>query len=270
VRNFRLILEYDGRDFEGWQIQAGTSRTVQGCLAAAIEVITSVAPRITGSGRTDSGVHAEGQVASVRLETDLSAEVLRRALNGNLPGDVVVLEATEVGPEFDARRQATSKRYRYAIWNARRRSPLRAARQAHVAQRLDVEAMRDAAARLLGEHDFACFKAAGSDVESSVRSLFRLDVLGRAGAEIVLEVEGSGFLRHMVRNIAGTLIEVGRGKRQPDSLEGLLASRDRGLAGPTAPAHGLTLVWVAYGEAARTAPGARGGGLGDSVENTES
>ncbi len=244
--NFRLLLEYDGSDFEGWQLQAEGSRTVQGCLMDAIERLSGRRVLVTGSGRTDAGVHAEGQVASAGFETELAPERLRRALNGVLPRDVVVRRLEIAADDFDALRSARRKCYRYQIWNGAERSPLRARRFHHVPQPLDVDAMRAAAGPLLGEHDFSSFRAAGSDTKTSVRALGRLDVCGEPGGEILLWVEGSGFLRFMVRNIAGTLVEVGLGRRQPGAMTQLLAARDRTLAGATAPARGLTLVRVDY------------------------
>ncbi len=246
---FRLLLEYDGRGFSGWQSQAGETRTVQGVLEAALAQLGAGPLRVTGSGRTDAGVHAEGQVAGVSLARDFEPEVLKRALNGILPGDLAVLGVDRARADFDARRHATGKTYRYGVWNARASSPLRSARWHHVAAPLDVGRMGQAASELLGTHDFACFQAAGSDVVSTVRELRQLEVAGQSGAEIEFWVEGSGFLRHMVRNLVGTLLEVGRGRRDPGSMAGLLASRDRRQAGPTAPAKGLTLVSVEYGEA---------------------
>jgi tRNA pseudouridine38-40 synthase len=243
---FKLVLEYDGSGFQGWQIQAGDTRTVQGCLIAAVEKIAGPGARVTGSGRTDSGVHAEGQVAAVAADTGLDAAGLLRALNGNLPKDMSILSAEVASPEFDPRRHASSKLYRYGIWNGKVRSPLRAARWAPIPQLLDLTAMRAGAEAMLGVHDFACFQAAGSDVTETVREIMRLEVAGAPGGEIEIEVEGSGFLRHMVRNIAGTLVEIGKGKRGPDSIPALIEGRDRGAAGPTAPAAGLTLVWVKY------------------------
>ncbi len=261
MQSFRLLLEYDGRDFKGWQIQPGAKRTVQRCLEEAVERICGRADSLIGSGRTDSGVHAQGQVVSLRVDTPLDAGQFQRALNGNLPRDIVVLSVEAVPRDFDARRHAVSKCYRYTVWNARLRSPLRAARSAHIPVPLDVEAMLKAAERLEGEHDFACFRAAGSDVESTIRSLYRAEVRGRAGEEIVFEFNGSGFLRHMVRNIVGTLVEVGRGARSPESIEALLASRNRAEAGPTAPAEGLVLVAVSYPTPA--------GEFQESIENSE-
>ena len=203
--------------------------------------------RVVGAGRTDAGVHAEGQVASAWLETRLEPEVLRRALNAKLPRDVAVREAERATEGFHARRDAKGKRYRYQVWNGAAPSPLRARRFHYVRERLALDPMRAAAAPLVGVHDFASFQAAGSNVKTTRRTLERLDVAGAAGGEIRFELTGDGFLRHMVRNLVGTLLEVGRGRRSPDSLPGLLGARDRTLAGPTAPACGLTLVEVIYG-----------------------
>lgn len=257
--NFCLVLEYDGSGFEGWQIQSGDARTVQGCLKQAAERIAGGPAVVRGSGRTDAGVHAEGQVATIEMQTDLAPAELQRALNGTLPADIAVLTLGEAAPEFDPRRHACAKCYRYAIWNGSPRSPLRAARALQFPQALDLAAMQQAAAHLVGTHDFASFQAAGSGVEQTVRTLARCEVRGQAGAEIQIEVEGSGFLRHMVRNLAGTLLEVGRGAREAGSLPGLLGARDRTQAGPTAAPHALTLVWVDYGENRALAPCLAGG-----------
>jgi tRNA pseudouridine38-40 synthase len=246
--NFRLLVEYEGATFEGWQVQAAGARTVQGCLAEAVLKITGQSVVVTGSGRTDAGVHAEGQVASFEAETELTPERLHRALNGVLPREIVVRQVELAPAGFDALRGARRKLYRYRIWNGEARSPLRATRHHHVPQRLDLEAMQRAAPALLGEHDFSCFRAAGSSVKTNVRTLYRVELAGEPGGEISLDVEGSGFLRYMVRNIAGTLLEVGLGRRSPESLPGLIEKRNRDLAGPTAPAHGLTLVTVDYGD----------------------
>lgn len=245
--NFRLVLEYDGAAFEGWQIQPGDARTVQGALQEAAQKLAVRGEAIVrGSGRTDSGVHAAGQVASLSLETELDADALQRALNGNLPRDAVVLEVEPCDEAFDPRRQAKRKTYLYAVWNGPLRSPLRAARYVHIPHALDLSAMRIAAKELAGEHDFASFQAAGSAVEHTVRTLHGITIAGEPGGELFFEFEGSGFLRHMVRNLVGTLLEVGQGRREARSMAALLEARDRGQAGPTAPAHGLTLAWVDY------------------------
>lgn len=273
ARGFRLVLEYHGRDFEGWQRQAGTreARTVQGVLADAVESVTGRAPRIRGAGRTDAGVHAMGQVASVRVETDLAPEALARALNARLPADVAVCRLDEVAPDWDALREARGKHYRYRLWNGPVRSPLRADRLAWVREPLDVGAMRQAGRAFEGRHDFAALQGAGSDVRTTVRTIERLEIGGRAGAEIVFEVEGEGFLRHMVRNLVGTLIEIGRGRWPSERAAAILASGDRAEAGPTAPAHGLVLVavrdtWRGAASAASSGAGTAPSAAGDSVD----
>jgi tRNA pseudouridine38-40 synthase len=247
VSTFRLTLEYDGQGFEGWQVQAGGRRTVQGVLQAAVARVTGATVfRLTAAGRTDAGVHAVGQVAGLEVETAMTASRLVRALNGVLPADVAV-RACEPSPQgFHARYDARGKHYRYAVWNGCARSPLRAARCHWIKSVLDVVAMQKGAAVLVGRHDFASFQAVGSDTVSSERRLTRLDVEGEPRGEIRLEVEGEGFLRHMVRILAGTLVEVGLGRTEASDVAGILAARDRSKAGPTAPAHGLTLVRVDY------------------------
>jgi tRNA pseudouridine38-40 synthase len=251
MATFKLTLEYDGAAFAGWQSQRERERTVQGELLRALREITERPVRLVGAGRTDAGVHAEGQVAALSLETRLDAETLRRALNAKLPEDAAVVAAEPRPDSFDARRDAIAKRYRYQIWNGERRSPLRAARFWHVRERLDLEPLRLAAERLLGTHDFASFRAAGSAVKTSTRTLHRIDVGGRPGAEVRLGFEGDGFLRHMVRNLVGTLVEVGLGRQPPAWIDAVLAARDRAAAGRTAPAFGLTLEWVRYAGDAR-------------------
>jgi tRNA pseudouridine38-40 synthase len=245
-RTFRLVVEYDGAGFEGWQIQAGerVSRTIQGSLVEAVESITRTPARIRGAGRTDAGVHALGQVASLVVETTLSSLSLGRAIHSRLPPDVAIVGCDEVPREWDALREARSKLYRYQIWNGRGRSPVRAPRWCWIRDALNVEEMRTAGKYFVGTHDFASLRAAGSDVKTTVRTLTRLRMTGQSRGEIVLEVEGEGFLRHMVRNLAGTLIEVGRGRWPASQVAEILAAADRSQAGPTAPAEGLSLVEV--------------------------
>lgn len=252
LRTFRLVLEYDGRDFEGWQAQAGSrqARTVQGVLAEALASIGCPVLKIQAAGRTDAGVHAEGQVVSLALERALEPRILVRALNARLPEDVAVVDACEAPPGWHATDAAHSKLYRYRIWNGAARSPLRAARFAFIPEPLDLEAMRAAAPAFVGTQDFSALRAAGSSARTSVRTLHSVELTGAAGGEIAFDVLGAGFLRHMVRNLAGTLVEVGRGRFTPADVSRILASRDRGQAGPTAPAHGLTLVrvWDGFGD----------------------
>jgi len=243
-----LQVEYTGDGFAGWQVQAPGARTVQGCLVDAVERITGERPVVMGSGRTDAGVHAEAQVASFRLERPMDPEKLLRGLNGVLPREIAVREVRQAEDDFDALRDAVGKRYRYRIWNHPVRSPLRAGRFVHVPQPLDFAAMAQAAQTLVGEHDFRAFQAAGSGAKTTVRRLEKLEVNAAPGGEVEILAEGAGFLRYMVRNLVGTLLEVGQGRRSPASVADVLASRDRCQAGPTAPALGLVLEAVDYPE----------------------
>ncbi len=241
---FRLTLEYDGAGFAGWQVQPGGRRTVQGVLGAALERVFGHPCRPAGASRTDAGVHAEGQVASVDLATELDADRVRRALNGVLPRDVAVVDAALATADFHARWAARSKLYRYRIWNGASPSPLRAAHTHRVFTPLELGAMRRAASHLVGRHDFRSFRAARAAPGSTVRTLARVDLEGESRGEVRIWVEGDAFLRHMVRILAGTLVEVGIGRCDPDAIPALLAARDRAEAGPTAPARGLCLVRV--------------------------
>jgi tRNA pseudouridine38-40 synthase len=246
VPNFRLLVEYDGTHLEGWQIQPEPARTVQGVLVTTLARITGVVATVNGAGRTDAGVHAEGQVANTAIATRLAAAELQRALNALLPPDVAVREVAVVPDAFHARRDAQSKLYVYRLWTGIARSPLRERNSLRIRAPLDLDAMRAAALGLVGTHDFSSFRGAGSAVIGSVRTLSRVEIRGERGGDVALDFEGTGFLRHMVRNLVGTLLEVGRGRRAPESIPALLAARDRDLAGATAPAHGLTLIRVRY------------------------
>ncbi len=244
--NYRFTLEYDGASFAGWQAQAGGQRTVQGEFEAAIERVTGQRLRVVAAGRTDAGVHARGQVASARIRTELPPAVLQRALNRSLPADLAVVAAGRAADDFHARYSAVGKLYCYRVWNAETRSPLRSVRVHWVARKLDARAMSKAAEAFVGCHDFAALQAAGSEVESTLRTVRRLEVEQEPPGELVFWVEADGFLRHMVRNLVGTLLEVGSGRRSIESMSELLACGDRRRAGPTAPAAGLTLVQVFY------------------------
>lgn len=240
----KLTLEYDGTDFSGWQVQPG-ARTVQEEVEAALATLQGKPIRVVASGRTDAGVHAAGQVISFQVERVLPLGAYVQGMNSLLPPDVAVL-AAEVAPEgFDARRWASGKRYVYRILNRGIRSPL--ARRSHweLFSPLDREAMREAARQLLGEHDFASFQGANCAAQTTVRRLWRLDV-GGEGHELVLTFEATAFLKHMVRNLVGTLVEVGQGKREAGAMAELLEARDRRLAGVTAPPQGLCLEEVFY------------------------
>jgi tRNA pseudouridine38-40 synthase len=248
--DLKLSLEYDGAPFVGWQVQA-QGRSVQGELQAAIERLCgapSGTVRVTGAGRTDAGVHARGQVASLTAPPaarPLPLKAWTSGLNALLPPEIACVRA-EVAPQgFDARRWARGKRYVYSILNRPLRSPLERGRVWEIRRPLDDAAMRLALAHLLGWHDFSALRAADCPARTTVREI-RAISLARAGEVLRLEIEATAFLKHMVRNIVGTLVEVGHGRRDPDSLPALLAGRDRTRAGPTAPPHGLVLDEVFY------------------------
>jgi tRNA pseudouridine38-40 synthase len=244
ARTLRLVVEYDGTGFSGWQRQDGQP-TVQGWLEKAFKSMTGQDVLVRGAGRTDAGVHAEGQVASVEIASRIPPLGFLRGLNTFLPPEIAVLEVADVPPGFNARHDARGKIYRYQVWNHPIRSPRLARRTWHVYDPLDVHPMREAAARLLGEHDFRGFRSSDCDRKNTVRILRRFDVR-RDGALVSLEVEGTAFLRNMVRILAGTLVAVGKGKMTITDVAGLLESGDRTRAGVTAPACGLTLVKVIY------------------------
>lgn len=241
---YRLIVEYDGSDFHGWQLQPGV-RTVQGELEAAVARAFGVVTRVVAAGRTDAGVHAAGQVAAFSTVHALEPDTVRRALNAHCGDDLVVRAVERVGDDFDPRRHAASRRYLYRIWNAPSPSPFWRRYAWFVPRRLDRDAMQGAAAQLLGEHDFTSFQGAGCDAEHARRRVTRSRFVADA-ALLTYEIEATAFLRHMVRNIIGTMVEIGVGQR-PGDLAALLAARDRTRAGATAPARGLCLVEVRYG-----------------------
>ena len=245
MRTLKLTLSYDGTRLVGWQRQA-EGESVQGVLEDALARFEGGPVTVHGAGRTDAGVHALGQVASVEVAFTHDVATLARALNAQLPEDVRVLSVEEAAPGFHARFSARSKTYRYCIRNGAVATPFERAYVWHVPQPLDVDAMRQAASRLLGRHDFSTFRSIGTDVPDAVRTLHRSDVVGDAGSLLTYEVSGDGFLRHMVRAIVGTLVEVGRGWRDPAQMDALLQTRDRARAGATAPPHGLFLVRVDY------------------------
>jgi tRNA pseudouridine38-40 synthase len=243
---FKLTLAYDGTGLVGWQRQAkGTS--VQGLLEDVLGELDAREVTVAGAGRTDAGVHAHGQVASVSLQRPIDARTLVRALNARLPDAVRVLDATAVSGDFHARFDAVSKTYHYRIWNADVLSPFERAYVWHVPARLDFDAMAAAASVFVGQHDFAAFQGSGTSPSSARRTVFVSRVQTDATPLVTYEIAGDGFLRHMVRNIAGTLVEIGRGRRPAAWAGEVLASRTRAEAGRTAPAKGLVLMSVSYG-----------------------
>lgn len=247
-RFFKLVVAYNGRAYLGWQVQA-EGRTVQAEIEQALEKITQESIRVTASGRTDSGVHALGQVVSFASETTLDPQTLQRALNGNLPEDIRVFEAEEAPEGFHAIRDAVSKRYRYFIQDGGVRDPFLCDWSWYIPQQLDDDAMQEAADRLHGEHDFASYQSAGSPRTTTVRTIHEFIVdrqIGQLCEPIVLEISANGFLYNMVRNLVGTLVEVGLGKQPVTWPHEILAAKDRKVAGQTAPPQGLFLVSVDY------------------------
>src|SRR5712691_9901730 len=273
---FKITIAYDGTNYVGWQRQAAGA-SVQGVIEDALRELDGRDVVLHGAGRTDAGVHALGQVASCALDRAIDRDVLVRALNARLPADVRVVSAQSAAPDFHARFSATAKTYRYRIDNAAVMNPFERHYAWHVFGALDVEAMDAAARSLEGPHDFAAFQTNAGTTRTTERTVTRSRVTRtnlsttedtgdtegktgllprvlcggdflRGGDLIVYEITGDGFLRHMVRAIVGTLVEIGRGRRPREEMREVLVSRDRGRAGPTAPAWGLFLVGVEYGD----------------------
>ncbi len=242
--NIKLTVEYDGTNYHGWQIQP-RGETIQSVLEKAVSTFLGTPTRITGAGRTDAGVHALGQVANFSSAREFDRHRIQRGLNALTPDDITI-KAVEIVPDsFDARRDGRSRIYEYRLLNRPAPSPFYLTTAWHVHDPLDTESMRDAIRCLEGEHDFSSFRAAGCDAAHPVRKVYRTS-LDRRGDLLVFTIEATAFLRHMVRNVVGTFIEVGRGLRTSQSFTELLEARDRTKAGPTAPAHGLFLVEVKY------------------------
>ncbi|HSA58237.1 MAG TPA: tRNA pseudouridine(38-40) synthase TruA [bacterium] len=244
MRTLKLTLEYDGSAFSGWQIQPH-KRTVQGTIQDVLRKITQEDIKLVGASRTDAGVHALGQVAHFRTKSRIRPEKFLIALNGLLPPEVAVKSVEESDGGFHAIRSAQSKTYRYVIWNEGSRSALERLRAWHVWDPLNLGAMRRAAKALPGRHDFSAFRGAQSDTKTSVRRVERVTIQ-KKGPEVRVEITGEGFLKYMVRNIVGTLVDVGKGRVTPKEFRKILQSRDRKKAGATAPAFGLTLVSIRY------------------------
>ncbi len=255
MRTLRLDLEYDGTNYHGWQVQPNAP-TIQQTLEEALQSILAEPVRVTGAGRTDAGVHALGQVGHLRTESDREVGALLRGLNSLIPEDVVVRAVREVPAEFHARKSALRKRYEYWILNDPTPSAFHHRYRWHVRYGLDLERMRRAASVLVGKHDFASFQASGGDPgRHTVRHLYFVEIQELAGGVIRIAVEGNAFLRCMVRILAGTLVDVGRGRIREDAVLGILAAKDRRAAGRTAPGKGLFLKWVRYPEAFEQASG---------------
>lgn len=269
LRNIKLIIEYDGTGYSGWQFQLN-AQSIQQVLETAFETLTHVKTRLYCSGRTDAGVHAIGQVANFRTESRMSPEAFVKGCKALLPADIVVKSAEEVPLDFNARFSATGKKYRYLIYNSPTPSALLRNYAWHVIKRLDLDAMQEAAGYLIGRHDFNAFRASSCDAPHAVRVVRSLDIMAASpdilplslnmppipappdGPRLIsIEISADAFLKHMVRNITGTLAEVGKGRTSANKVKTVLDSLDRRAAGPTAPPHGLFLVSVNY-DGART------------------
>lgn len=244
MRTLKITLAYDGTRFVGWQRQAD-GESIQGLLEDALAKFEGGPVTAHGAGRTDAGVHAVGQVASARVAFTHDPGTLTRALNAYLPPEIRVLAVEDADERFHARFSATSKTYRYQIRNTQVGDPFDRSFVWHLPEPLSLEAMTRAAALLVGTHDFLAFRSVGSEIATSVRTVTRSEWRHREGL-LTYEICGDGFLRHMVRAIVGTLVEIGRGWRQPEEIEALLTGGTRAQAGATAPPHGLFLVSVDY------------------------
>lgn len=265
-RTLKLVIAYDGSAYAGWQRQTN-AQGIQAVIEDEIAVIVGAHNPLVAAGRTDTGVHAAAQVASVTIDHPIPCDDLLRALNARLKaGDIRIRSIEEAAERFDARAYAKTKTYRYAIWNGPAPSPFLRHVVWHVPQALDLDRMSAASRALIGEHDFAAFQGRGSDMKTTVRRLLTAEFLeidlnseqpvalpaldaapaGSNGRLLRFEVTGTGFLRHMVRTIVGTLADIGRGQMQVEDMSAIIDSRDRARAGPTAPPHGLMLWKVTY------------------------
>lgn len=244
MRNIKLIIEYDGKGFNGWQKQPD-KLNIQGEIEKAIEEITGEKVDLTASGRTDAGVHSLGQTANFKTESKIPIEKFAKAINSRLKKSVVIKSAEEVDERFHSRYSVKSKTYRYIINNSENGTAIYRGLEYHVPMKLDYEKMNEAIKYFIGEHDFKAFKASGTSSKSSVRTILDGSVR-KEGERIIIEITGTGFLYNMVRIISGTLLEVGLGKIKPEEITDIINSQDRIKAGKTLPAHGLYLLEVNY------------------------
>ncbi len=238
-------MEYDGTAYHGWQRQKA-DRTIQGEIEKALASMTGKVVNLAGSGRTDAGVHAIGQTASFSSDAGLSPDIYLKGLNSLLPDDILIRSCESVDPAFHARYDARSKRYQYRILNRDLPSVMERQYVWHIRRPLNVEAMHKAATYFLGEHDFKSFQGSGSPRTSTVRYVICTEMRQSRDGRLLFDIEAQGFLRYMVRNIVGTLVDVGIGRTPAEEVQGILNSRDRTLAGATAPARGLFLMKVSY------------------------
>jgi len=245
IRNFKIIIEYDGSAYHGWQRQK-TDRSIQAEIEKAVSKMTNQPITISASGRTDAGVHALGQVANFKCETQITPEDFRNGLNCLLDDDIVIRACDEVDDDFHARFSVKSKIYRYHILNRQLPEAINRQYQWHIRKKLDLESMRSAIKHIIGSHDFKAFEGTGSPRAHTTRTIINATLTEQKPDKIIFEIEADGFLRFMVRNIAGTLVDVGLGKITPDRFNKILLSLDRDQASATAPPQGLFLVKVKY------------------------
>ncbi len=246
TRKFKLIIEYDGTRYHGWQVQLN-GITIQEVLQNCLKKITGEERPVIGSGRTDAGVHAEAQAAHFETISKMTAQQFLMAFNSLLPHDIVIKQVDEVPDTFHAQRSAKRKIYRYTILNRQYPSALQHNRCLFIQYHLNIEAMRQAKTYLEGKHDFTAFRASNCEARNPVREINSIDI-EQDGDFIIIHCDGNGFLKYMVRNIVGTLVQVGRNKIKPEQIKTILESRDRKNAGPTARPYGLCLVKVFYDE----------------------
>ncbi len=247
MRNIRLLIEYEGTHYAGWQAQAGHP-TIQGKLAEAIEKLTGSPVNLTGASRTDAGVHAWGQVANFKTASRIPLPGIIQALNSILPEDIVIKDAAEVPPDFDSRRNSNGKTYLYRVLNRRYPSSIMRNFTWFVYQPVDVDLMRKGAKHMIGEKDFSSFRAADSDARHSIREVTSIEISEKPEGMIEFEVMWTAFLRHMVRIMVGTLVTLGKGKLKPDDIKTIIEAKNREAAAMTAPPQGLFLVKVEYAE----------------------
>ena len=245
MRNIKLTIEYDGKDFNGWQKQPN-KLNIQGNIEQAIKNVTGEEVELFASGRTDAGVHSFGQVANFKTESLIPIEKIPIALNTNLKKSIRIIKAEEVDERFHSRLSCKKKTYRYVINNSSCESAIYRNLETYIPMKLDVSKMKEAAKYFEGEHDFKAFRASGTSSKSSVRTIYKLEILEKENNRIYIEVTGNGFLYNMVRIISGTLVEVGLGKIKQEEIREIIDSKDRSRAGKTLPAHGLFLLNVEY------------------------
>ncbi len=244
MRNIKIKIEYDGKNFNGWQKQPD-KLNIQGEIERAIFDVTGEEVELTASGRTDAGVHSLGQTANFKMENNMPIEKIPLAINSKLKKSIRVQTAEEVDGRFHSRYNCKGKKYRYIINNAPIESALYKDLELHISQRLDIEKMREAVKYFVGKHDFSAFKSSGTSSKNSIREIYKAEII-EDGDRVKIELTGSGFLYNMVRIISGTLVDVGLGKTKPNQIPDIIESKDRGMAGKTLPPQGLYLVEVYY------------------------